>query len=391
MYQRGSGVKRDSARAPMLFQQGCERGAMDGCAHLGVLYRQGAGVTRDVSRAAALFQQSCDGGDMLGCSNLGALYAAGEGVKQDFTRATDLFKRSCDAKVALGCLGLGRLHAAGTGVPRNDSTAADLFKRACDGDEVGGCFSLATAYESGLGVTQNFQRAAELLRQACIGATSARRATDSPDCTRREQAFVATPSEPRRQMRRACDYGYAAACVKPKAIMTTSGKPLLAAEHLSKEYKNVVALDDVSFTISDGITGILGENGAGKSTAIKIFLGLDSADVRLGDGARRERIREHQRAHATRLHAGARLPAEPGECRRVPDAHGGGEWTSAVDGAHARRRHAATHGSVRGTLSRDRRLLDGHEAASEAGAGAGARSGVRLSRRADGRTRPDGS
>jgi ABC-2 type transport system ATP-binding protein len=30
----------------------------------------------------------------------------------------------------------------------------------------------------------------------------------------------------------------------------------------------------VSFTITDGITGILGENGAGKSTAIKILLGL---------------------------------------------------------------------------------------------------------------------
>ncbi len=53
-----------------------------------------------------------------------------------------------------------------------------------------------------------------------------------------------------------------------------SGPPLLAAEHLSKRYAGVVALDDVSFTIHDGITGILGENGAGKSTAIKIFLGL---------------------------------------------------------------------------------------------------------------------
>lgn len=49
---------------------------------------------------------------------------------------------------------------------------------------------------------------------------------------------------------------------------------LLAAENLSKRYKDVVALNDVSFEISDGITGILGENGAGKSTAIKIFLGL---------------------------------------------------------------------------------------------------------------------
>ena len=53
-----------------------------------------------------------------------------------------------------------------------------------------------------------------------------------------------------------------------------TGQTLLAAERLTKRYGSVVALDDVSFSISDGITGILGENGAGKSTAIKIFLGL---------------------------------------------------------------------------------------------------------------------
>ncbi len=53
-----------------------------------------------------------------------------------------------------------------------------------------------------------------------------------------------------------------------------AGQPLLTAERLGKRYGSVVALDDVSFTIADGITGILGENGAGKSTAIKIFMGL---------------------------------------------------------------------------------------------------------------------
>jgi len=53
-----------------------------------------------------------------------------------------------------------------------------------------------------------------------------------------------------------------------------SGEPLLAVEHLTKHFGDVVALNDVTFSISDGITGILGENGAGKSTAIKILLGL---------------------------------------------------------------------------------------------------------------------
>jgi len=54
----------------------------------------------------------------------------------------------------------------------------------------------------------------------------------------------------------------------------STAAPLLVADGLTKRYGNVVALDGVSFTIADGITGILGENGAGKSTAIKIFMGL---------------------------------------------------------------------------------------------------------------------
>jgi ABC-2 type transport system ATP-binding protein len=49
---------------------------------------------------------------------------------------------------------------------------------------------------------------------------------------------------------------------------------LLSVENLTKQYKGVIALNNVSFEISDGITGILGENGAGKSTTIKIVLGL---------------------------------------------------------------------------------------------------------------------
>jgi ABC-type multidrug transport system ATPase subunit len=37
---------------------------------------------------------------------------------------------------------------------------------------------------------------------------------------------------------------------------------LLSVENLTKQYNGVVALNDVSFEITDGITGILGENGA---------------------------------------------------------------------------------------------------------------------------------
>ncbi len=53
-----------------------------------------------------------------------------------------------------------------------------------------------------------------------------------------------------------------------------SVEALLSIENLTKQYQGVVALNDVSFEVSNGITGILGENGAGKSTVIKIVLGL---------------------------------------------------------------------------------------------------------------------
>ncbi|MDA0352975.1 MAG: ABC transporter ATP-binding protein [Chloroflexi bacterium] len=49
---------------------------------------------------------------------------------------------------------------------------------------------------------------------------------------------------------------------------------LLEAERLEKQYGPVRALQGVSFVVEPGVTGLLGANGAGKSTALKLFLGL---------------------------------------------------------------------------------------------------------------------
>ncbi|HUR01243.1 MAG TPA: ATP-binding cassette domain-containing protein [Nonomuraea sp.] len=50
---------------------------------------------------------------------------------------------------------------------------------------------------------------------------------------------------------------------------------MIEFDHVSKFYKDVKALDDVSFTVEAGsITGFLGPNGAGKSTAMRILVGL---------------------------------------------------------------------------------------------------------------------
>jgi ABC-2 type transport system ATP-binding protein len=54
---------------------------------------------------------------------------------------------------------------------------------------------------------------------------------------------------------------------------------LLQARNLSKRYGPVRALDDVSFEIGEGITGLLGSNGAGKTTSLKLFIGLIDPDA----------------------------------------------------------------------------------------------------------------
>jgi ABC-2 type transport system ATP-binding protein len=45
-------------------------------------------------------------------------------------------------------------------------------------------------------------------------------------------------------------------------------------DHVSRWYRNVVAINDVTMTIGPGVTGLLGPNGAGKSTLIAMMSGF---------------------------------------------------------------------------------------------------------------------
>ncbi|HWK09239.1 MAG TPA: ABC transporter ATP-binding protein, partial [Vicinamibacterales bacterium] len=49
--------------------------------------------------------------------------------------------------------------------------------------------------------------------------------------------------------------------------------PIVAADHVSKWYGQVIGLNDVTVTVPPGITGLLGPNGAGKSTFMKLITG----------------------------------------------------------------------------------------------------------------------
>src|SRR5207342_1461130 len=47
----------------------------------------------------------------------------------------------------------------------------------------------------------------------------------------------------------------------------------LQLDHVSRWYRNVVAVNDVTMNIGPGVTGLLGPNGAGKTTLIAMMSG----------------------------------------------------------------------------------------------------------------------
>jgi ABC-2 type transport system ATP-binding protein len=53
------------------------------------------------------------------------------------------------------------------------------------------------------------------------------------------------------------------------------GDPVVRITSLTKRYRDVVAVDDVTFSLDAGtVTGLLGPNGAGKTTTLRVLLGL---------------------------------------------------------------------------------------------------------------------
>src|SRR5215472_1158853 len=50
---------------------------------------------------------------------------------------------------------------------------------------------------------------------------------------------------------------------------------MITTDHLTKRYKDITAVDGLSFEVGPGrVTGFLGPNGAGKTTTLRMLLGL---------------------------------------------------------------------------------------------------------------------
>ena len=108
----------------------------------------------------------------------------------------------------------------------------------------------------------------------------------------------------RRLIQRRADTAAGAIDLRPAGVPATArreaGGVLLEVEHLSKRFGGVHAVDDLSFSVRDGtITGLIGPNGSGKTTAFNLIDGMmraDAGEVRF-DGRRIDGLPAYRRAH----------------------------------------------------------------------------------------------
>src|SRR5438552_18157346 len=61
----------------------------------------------------------------------------------------------------------------------------------------------------------------------------------------------------------------------PERAIVRRHMPILEVRKLTKRYRRVPVVNDVSFSVASGeVTGYLGPNGSGKSTTVKMLTGL---------------------------------------------------------------------------------------------------------------------
>jgi ABC-2 type transport system ATP-binding protein len=62
---------------------------------------------------------------------------------------------------------------------------------------------------------------------------------------------------------------------EPASMLVHAREPVVSVQGLTKRYGELVAVDDLTFSLEAGtVTGFLGPNGAGKTTTLRLLLGL---------------------------------------------------------------------------------------------------------------------
>ena len=148
------------------------------CVELGVALLYGTGVRRRSADAVVLFGDACRAGSAKGCA-MSALAHAGnnEDPKSERIAASD-FEKACALGEPSGCVNRALMDVEGLGTYRDEDTGAKALEAACSQGAPGtpgihiqaaglACAQLSALARKGVGVPADATRARTLLEQAC--------------------------------------------------------------------------------------------------------------------------------------------------------------------------------------------------------------------------------
>jgi TPR repeat protein len=105
-YERGSGVRRNQARAAFWYRLAAEQGHAEAQAYLAFMYQYGLGVASDHAQALSWYRRAADQGNARGQIGLGQMYEEGWGVPRDHAQAAMWYRRAHDAIARLERAGI---------------------------------------------------------------------------------------------------------------------------------------------------------------------------------------------------------------------------------------------------------------------------------------------
>jgi TPR repeat protein len=130
MYDNGSGVEKDPARARFYYEIAAEMKFAPAIVSLGIQQERGIGGEKDFAKAYSLYRRAADLGDGRAVNKLGELTEKGLGVAADAGQARALYEKSAAMGEPDAMINLARCYASGIGGRQDTVEARKLLARA---------------------------------------------------------------------------------------------------------------------------------------------------------------------------------------------------------------------------------------------------------------------
>jgi uncharacterized protein len=132
----GKGVSKPAQlEAALYFQKAADGGVVQAQHHLALMYEYGTGIQQNLAKAHELYQQAAEQNFVESMYHLALMYAYGRGVPQEYQRARSLFDAAARMNHAPSLYYIGIYKTYGYGCEINYQQAMNWFERSASLDD----------------------------------------------------------------------------------------------------------------------------------------------------------------------------------------------------------------------------------------------------------------